>query len=29
MGMSNDYILAAKEGANILRVGSAIFKDKP
>lgn len=29
MGMSNDYILAAKEGANILRIGSAIFKDKP
>lgn len=27
MGMSNDYMLAAKEGSNILRIGSAIFKD--
>jgi len=26
MGMSNDYMLAAKESANILRIGSAIFK---
>ena len=29
MGMSNDYMLAAKEGANVLRIGSAIFKDIP
>lgn len=29
MGMTNDFMLAAKEGANILRIGSAIFKDIP
>ncbi|MFA5341048.1 MAG: YggS family pyridoxal phosphate-dependent enzyme [Clostridia bacterium] len=29
MGMSNDFMLAAKEGANVLRIGSAIFKDIP
>jgi len=27
--MTNDFMLAAKEGANILRIGSAIFKDIP
>jgi len=25
MGMSNDYIIAVEEGANILRIGTAIF----
>jgi hypothetical protein len=28
MGMSNDYCEAVKEGANMLRVGSAIFGDR-
>jgi pyridoxal phosphate enzyme (YggS family) len=27
MGMSNDYIVAVEEGANILRVGTAIFEE--
>lgn len=27
MGMSNDYAVAVEEGANILRVGTAIFKE--
>lgn len=26
MGMSNDYLIAVKEGANLLRIGSAIFE---
>lgn len=26
MGMSNDYIIAVKNGANIIRIGSAIFQ---
>ena len=25
MGMSNDYEIAAEEGANVLRVGRAVF----
>ena len=29
MGMSNDYVLAIEEGANIVRVGSAIFGARP
>ncbi len=29
MGMSNDYLLAIEEGANIVRVGSAIFGARP
>lgn len=29
MGMSNDYLLAIEEGANIVRVGSAIFGTRP
>ena len=26
MGMSNDFEIAIEEGANIVRIGSAIFK---
>lgn len=29
MGMSQDYTVAVEEGANLLRVGSAIFKENP
>lgn len=28
MGMSNDYIVAVEEGANLVRVGSAIFGER-
>lgn len=27
MGMSNDYLVAIEEGANMVRIGSAIFKE--
>ncbi len=29
MGMSNDYQIAIEEGANLVRIGSAIFRDIP
>ncbi len=29
MGMSNDYLLAIEEGSTMVRVGSAIFGDRP
>ena len=29
MGMSSDYIIAIEEGATIVRIGSAIFGDRP
>lgn len=29
MGMTNDYLVAVEEGANILRVGSGIFGERP
>jgi len=29
MGMSNSYIVAIEEGANIVRIGSRIFSDSP
>ena len=28
MGMSNDYILAIKNGSTFVRIGSAIFEEK-
>jgi len=28
-GMSNDYRIALEEGATIIRVGSAIFGERP
>lgn len=28
MGMTNDYEIAIEEGANLLRIGSAIFGDR-
>ena len=27
MGMSHDYLIAIEEGANMVRLGSSIFKD--
>jgi hypothetical protein len=29
MGMSNDFTVAIEEGATLIRVGSAIFGDRP
>jgi uncharacterized pyridoxal phosphate-containing UPF0001 family protein len=29
MGMSNDYPVAVEEGATLVRVGRAIFGDRP
>ncbi len=29
MGMSNDYEIAIEEGANMIRIGSAIFGERP
>ena len=29
MGMSNDFTVAVEEGATLVRVGSAIFGDRP
>jgi hypothetical protein len=29
MGMSNDYLIAIEEGATLLRIGSAIFGERP
>ena len=29
MGMSHDYTVAIEEGANLVRVGSAIFGKRP
>ena len=29
MGMSNDFTVAIEEGATLVRVGSAIFGDRP
>jgi len=28
MGMSSDYAIALEEGSNMLRIGSAIFREK-
>jgi len=29
MGMSSDYVIAIEEGATLVRVGTAIFGDRP
>ena len=29
MGMSNDYRVAVQEGATLVRVGTAVFGDRP
>jgi PLP dependent protein len=29
MGMSSDYLIAIQEGANVVRLGAAIFEDNP
>jgi PLP dependent protein len=29
MGMSNDFTVAIEEGATLVRVGSALFGDRP
>jgi uncharacterized pyridoxal phosphate-containing UPF0001 family protein len=29
MGMSNDFEIAVEEGSTLLRIGTALFKERP